>query len=91
MPTRRVVVQLVVALCVMLSLCSTSNLSDLTFTDDVNSTRSFTVNPNATDFPDITQQDFGPRAITDVPAGSTVGPRVTQTAQTSDGETHFYT
>lgn len=71
------------------------DLSDYPFTDGVNSTADSIVDgnavnasdaSNATDSPDIIQQEFGPRAITEGPVGSTVQTPITQTTvQASDG------
>ncbi|XP_060795360.1 tectonic-3-like isoform X2 [Neoarius graeffei] len=58
------------------------DLSDYSFT--VNSTVNFTVDGNATDSPDI-NQEFGARASTDGPVGSTVQTPIIQTIQASDG------
>lgn len=75
MPSRRVVLQLVVAFGVILPLGSPTDPRDYIVTDPVNSTANFTTDGNATDSPDITQQEFGPRANSPV----------TQTVQASDG------
>ncbi|XP_053496272.1 tectonic-3-like isoform X1 [Ictalurus furcatus] len=82
MPTRRVIVQLVVAFCVYtLPQCPRSqgytnqpptDLSDHPFTDGVNSTADFIMDVNSTDSP-----DFGPRANTDGPVVSTVQTPIT--------------
>ncbi|KAK3528963.1 hypothetical protein QTP70_014147 [Hemibagrus guttatus] len=94
MPTRLIVVLLVVAFGVISPLCTHSqefteqppvDLSDYSFTNGVNSTADFTTETNATDAPDITTQEFGPRANTDGPVVSTVQTPVTQSIQASDG------
>lgn len=90
MPTR-IFVQLVVAFGVISPLCTHSqeftnqppvDLRDYSFTNGVNSTASFTTEANA---PDLTTQEFGPRANTDGPVVSTVQTPVTQPIQASDG------
>lgn len=94
MPTCHVVVQLVVAFGFIFPLCTHSqgytnqppmDLSDYSFTDGVNSTVNFTMDVNATDSPDIISQEFGARASTDGPVGSTVQTPITETIQASDG------
>ncbi|KAB5555216.1 hypothetical protein PHYPO_G00030930 [Pangasianodon hypophthalmus] len=91
MPTRRVVVQLVVAFAVIVPHAHgftnqpPTDLSDSAFTDGVNSTADFTVDVNATESPDIIKQELGPRASADGPVASTVQSPVTEPAPGSDG------
>lgn len=85
MPTRHVVVQLVVAFGVLLQLCSPTDLSDDPFTGGLNSTADLTMDGNATGSPDIIHRQFGTRASTDGAIVSTVQIPVTRTVQASDG------
>ncbi|KAK2866096.1 hypothetical protein Q7C36_002152 [Tachysurus vachellii] len=94
MPTRRVVVQLVVALGVILLFGShaqeftnqpPADSTDYSFANGVKSTANFTTETNATDFPDIITREFRPTASTEVPVVSTVQTAITQTTQTSYG------
>ncbi|GAA6067738.1 tectonic-3-like, partial [Tachysurus ichikawai] len=88
MPTRRVVVQLVVALGVILLSCSHAqeftnqppvDSTVYSFANGVNTTANFTTETNATDSPDIITQEFGPSASTEGPVVSRVQTPITQT------------
>ncbi|XP_053367437.1 tectonic-3-like [Clarias gariepinus] len=93
MPTRRVVVQLVVACCVTCwpTRCESpphqlpTDFTNISFTDGVNLTVNFSLAVNATDSPELDLQELGPRGGTEGPVVSTVRTSVTQTTRASDG------
>ncbi|KAF5892117.1 tectonic-3 isoform X1 [Clarias magur] len=92
MPSRRVVVQLVVACCVTLPTRCGSPTHQLptdstngSFTDGVTPTVNSSLAVNATDSPELILEELGPRAGTEDPVVSTVRISVTQTTRASDG------